>query len=201
MNRVVERALEQPITYRLWQATHAKQKFAPILSHNDMSRVRRVLDVGCGPGTNARLFSHCDYLGIDINPKYIATARRRFGRRFEVADATTFVAPEGERFDFILVNSLLHHIDLIGVRRILSHLATLLTDGGHLHSIEVVMPEQACLERTMARWDRGRFCRSIREWREVFTAYFDAVVFEVFPVNLMGRPFWQMVYFKGRAKQ
>ena len=49
--------MRQPIVYRLWMAPFAKTKFAPIVARNNMSRVRRVLDVGCGPGTNANYFS------------------------------------------------------------------------------------------------------------------------------------------------
>ena len=45
---------------------------------NDVASVRRVLDVGCGPGTNTRYFEHADYLGLDINRGYIESARRRF---------------------------------------------------------------------------------------------------------------------------
>jgi SAM-dependent methyltransferase len=90
--------MRQPIVYRLWMAPFAKKKFAPIVARNDMSRVRRVLDVGCGPGTNAIYFSDVDYLGIDLNPQYILDAERRYGdaggrRRFMAVDAAKFVAP------------------------------------------------------------------------------------------------------------
>ncbi len=200
MNRAVERLLEQPLVYRLWQSTHEAQKFAPILAHNDVSRARRVLDVGCGPGMNTGLFARSDYLGIDINPKYIESARRRFNRNFVVGDATTFTVPSGEGFDFILVNSFLHHIANPLARRVLSHLATLLTPDGHLHSIEVIMPQRPGLPRALARWDRGKFCRSVEEWRGNFTEFFDPVVFERFAVRLLGVACWELVYFKGRAR-
>jgi SAM-dependent methyltransferase len=59
--------MRQPLVYRLWMAPFAKKKFAPIVAHNDMHWVRRVLDVGCGPGTNAVYFSQADYLCIDLN--------------------------------------------------------------------------------------------------------------------------------------
>jgi hypothetical protein len=46
--------MRQPLVYRLRMAPFAGKKFAPIAAHNDMKRIRRVLDVGCGPGTDAR---------------------------------------------------------------------------------------------------------------------------------------------------
>ncbi len=44
--------LEQPLAYRLWQAPFAEKKFEPVLEHNDLSRVRRVFEVGRGSGTD-----------------------------------------------------------------------------------------------------------------------------------------------------
>src|SRR5207248_8165202 len=101
----LSRIMELTHAYRLWQAPFVDAKFAPILAHNDIRRVRRVLDVGCGPGTNAHLFSGVSYVGIDHNPSYIAYARNRFKGNFVVADATTYEVESTERFDFILANS------------------------------------------------------------------------------------------------
>src|SRR6202040_4264101 len=105
----------------------AEKKLEPLRRHNDVSKVSRVLDVGCGPGTNARHFSHADYLGLDLNPAYVEYARRRYSNRCELADVTHYSAPSSEPFDFVLVNSLLHHIDAPNTRRLLAHLATLLS--------------------------------------------------------------------------
>ena len=67
--------LESPLVYRLWQASWARAKLEPVFQHNDLSTVRRALNLGCGPGTNTSHFAHCDYLGLDINPAYVAHAR------------------------------------------------------------------------------------------------------------------------------
>ena len=57
MNPLIDRVMESPLVYRLWIAPFAEQKLRPILAHTDLSRVRRVLDVGCGPGTNTAIFA------------------------------------------------------------------------------------------------------------------------------------------------
>ncbi len=44
--------LEKPLGYRLWQAPFAGKKFEPVVAHNDLSCVRRVLDVGRVSGTD-----------------------------------------------------------------------------------------------------------------------------------------------------
>jgi SAM-dependent methyltransferase len=192
--------MEHTQAYRLWQAPFAEKKFAPVLAHNDLRSVRRVLDVGCGPGTNTHHFRDADYLGIDRNAAYIDYARRRYKRDFLVADVTQYSAPKGEGYDFILLNSVLHHIDLPGTLRILSHLCMLLTHEGHVHILELVLSGRRSIARFLACWDRGAFPRPLQEWQEVLGETFEPVVFEPFEVTGLGAKLWDMVYFKGRAR-
>ncbi len=197
---MLRRLLEQSLVYRAWQAPFAERKFAPVLAHNDLGSVRRVLDVGCGPGTNTHHFAGCDYLGIDINPGYVADARRRYEREYVVADVTTYAVDPGRRFDFIIANSLFHHIETLAVRRILAHLATLLTEGGHVHILDLVLPDRPSIGRLVARWDRGKYPRPLAEWRELFSEFLDPVTVIPYPLGAVGMTLWNMVYFKGRAR-
>ena len=195
---LLDKIISQPWVYRAWMAPFADKKFAPIFRHNDLAQVRRVLDVGCGPGTNARHFANQQYLGIDLNERYVESAARRYGRRFIAADAAEFVARANDRFDFILVNSFLHHLDDATTRRILSNLAGLLTEDGHIHILELVLPTSASLARFLARADRGKYPRKRNVWGDLFRACFQQVVFEPYPLSAAGLTMWEMVYFKGR---
>jgi trans-aconitate methyltransferase len=195
------RVMENTLAYRIWQAPFAERKLGPLFAHNDLSRARRVLDVGCGPGTNTHHFAGADYLGIDFNPDYIESARRRHGREFLVADVTRYEVPPDQRFDLILANSLFHHIDTPDTRRILAHLATLLSDDGHVHILDLVLPEAPSVSRVLARADRGDYPRPLEEWREIFESAFETVVFEPYPLGAAGMTLWNMVYFKGRARR
>lgn len=190
--------MANPTVYRLWQAPVVKAKFAPVLRHNDMSTIKRVLDVGCGPGTNASFFTGLDYLGLDLNPDYIEQAISRYGMRFELADVCTYQADEGNKFDFILMNSLLHHIDTEHVRRILRQLTRQLTPDGHVHILDLVLPDEDRISRRMALADRGDFPRPLQEWAELFCEVFDKVVLEPYPIKTAGVELWSMVYFKGK---
>lgn len=192
--------LERTFVYRAWQAPFLEQKFAPIRVHNDLRSVRRVLDVACGPGTNTRHFPHSDYLGIDLNERYIQHARARYRRNFLVADACVYRVSPDERFDFILINSFLHHLADSDVANILSHLRTLLTEDGHIHILELVMPEEASVARRLACWDRGKYARPLEEWKKIFNSCFDPVVVEPYPLVGFGATLWNMIYFKGKAR-
>lgn len=192
--------LERTFVYRMWQAPFAEQKFAPVLAHNNLRRVKRVLDVACGPGTNTHHFANSDYLGIDLNERYIQHARTRFRRDFLAADVCTYRVSSAERFDFILVNSFLHHLGNSDVANILSHLRTLLTENGHIHILELVMPQSPSIARWLALWDRGQYARPIEEWKQLFGAFFEPVVIEPYPLSSLGVPLWNMFYFKGKAR-
>lgn len=193
--------MENPTVYRLWQAPFARAKFAPIVQCNELSRVRRVLDVGCGPGTNSPLFKDVDYLGLDINPDYIRQACSRFGPKFEVGDVCKYEADPENRFDFVLMNSLLHHISDEDSRRILRQLSRQLTEDGHIHILDLVLPEQPSLARTLALGDRGDYPRPLSAWRKIFSEFFMPVEVRPYSVGMAGLTMWNMVYFKGRARQ
>lgn len=194
------RLMEYDLAYRLWQAPFAERKIAPLFAHNDVARARRVLDVGCGPGTNTHHFAHADYLGLDFNPAYIRSARRRYGRDFIVADVTKYQVPAEERFDLIIANSLFHHIDDDGTRRILAQLPSLLTPDGFVHIFDLVLPDRPSVSRFLARADRGDYPRPLDAWRALFCESLEPVVFEAYPLGLGGMTLWNMVYFKGKAR-
>jgi len=196
---LAESVLERTLVYRAWQAPFVGQKFAPVLAHNPLQCVRRVLDVACGPGTNTKYFADAEYLGIDINKRYIQDARRRHDRNFVVADVRDYIAAPEDRFDFVLVNSFLHHLDTNDVLAILAHLRSLLTEDGHIHMLELVLPEKLSIARLLARWDRGKFARPLKEWQRLFEGLFEPVVFEPYRLTGMGTTLWNMVYFKGRS--
>ena len=73
----------------------------------------RVLDVGCGTGDILSVLPDVDYVGFDVNERYIARAKARWGLRGQ------FFARHIDRnaieslgtFDLILATGLLHHLE------------------------------------------------------------------------------------------
>jgi len=196
----VSSIMENVAAYRLWQAPFSEKKLVPLLNHNNLRNARRVLDVGCGPGTNTSHFQHAHYIGLDNNDRYVEYARRCYGREFMTVDVCSYDPPAGSGFDFILVNSFFHHIDDYDTLAILSKLKNLLTSDGHIHVLDLVMPETFSISQLLARWDRGNFARPLEKWRNIFLQNFDVVVFEPFSVGAFGIALWNMVYFKGKGR-
>jgi SAM-dependent methyltransferase len=192
------RILEVPFVYRAWQGPFAAKKMSPIVRNNDLSHPGRVLDIGCGPGTNARYFAGTDYVGVDFNPEYIRNAQARYpGMNFVAADATAY--QPAQPFDFILLNSLLHHLDDDQVATVLSTARAKLAPSGHVHIIELLTSGRV-LPGALARMDRGKFARPLQRWKQLFSQHLTEVLSEPFTVGLAGLGMWELLYFKGRSK-
>lgn len=192
-----ERILEHPAVYSAWQAPFAAQKFAPVERWLKAHKVRRVLDVGCGAGTNAAHFGGVEYVGVDVNERYLQAARRRFPGEFVQADLTSADLSSLGTFDMILANSFLHHVNDAAARRILAQTSSLLAPDGAIHILDLVLPARKSLAWMMARLDRGEYARPVEQWRSLFEAAFAPVVFEPY---FFGGRLWSMVYFQGRRK-
>jgi SAM-dependent methyltransferase len=200
MNSFLTYLFEQTPVYSLWQAPFITDKLAPVFAHNDMAGIRRVLDVGCGPGTNTSFFSATHYLGVDINPNYVKSARRKYKRPFVVADVTTYDDQAAGEFDFILINSFLHHVNDADADKVLARMTDRLTPDGYIHIVEVVLPGDHSIAQLLAKWDRGSHTRPLESWRALFERHLNVAVFETYSLKLMGARLWSMVYCKARRK-
>ena len=200
LRRAADRLLEIPLVYRSWQAPFASAKLRPFLAYVDLSRRPRVLDIGCGPGTNAPVFAGCDYVGIDINADYIRTASSRYPGRWLVGDVTDEKVLPDAQFDCVFANSLMHHLDDEAVLTLLRRMARLTAPGGKVHVLDLVLPAHASPGRLLARLDRGRFARPVEQWRAMFNAHLRQEHFQPYAFGVPFVPLWQMIYFVGAAK-
>jgi SAM-dependent methyltransferase len=200
VRRLADRALELPIVYRSIQAPFAEAKLAPFFRRLKGRSVRSVLDVGCGPGTNSAHFAHLDYTGIDINADYIASAQKRHTGTFVAGDVTDPAVLPGGRYDCVLMNSLLHHLDDSAVRGLLSRVGRLVAPGGAVHILDLVQPPHWNAARLLTALDRGRYARPIGAWRALFDEAFTVRAFEPYPLGLPGLTLWSMIYMEGEPK-
>ena len=200
LRRATDRLLEWPLVYRTWQAPFASAKLEPFLARVDLAHTRRVLDVGCGPGTNAPIFAGADYVGIDINPEYIRVASSRYPGRWVVGDVTDETVLPDQQFDCVFANSLMHHLDDRSVRSLLGRMARLTASGGRVHVLDLVLPPAISAGRVLAQLDRGRFARPVEQWRSLFNEHLREEHFQPYAFGLPFLPLWQMVYFVGVPK-
>jgi SAM-dependent methyltransferase len=194
-----EQLLENPVPYALWQYPFVKQKVAPFLERKLITPKTRVLDVGCGPGTNVPLFTGCDYIGIDFNQRYIDYVSRKYARRFICADAITFDYEPLGQFDLIFMNSLMHHLPTDGCRTLLSKLYDRIAPNGTLVVLDLILDDTCRIAHFLAKADRGEFPRPEHEWRALLDETIHPRLFQRYDVGIGTLPLWR--FFMAEAKR
>jgi SAM-dependent methyltransferase len=195
---LLERVLARPLVYRAWQAPFVRKKIKPLQRRLDPTQPGRLLDIGCGPGTNAFLFPGESYVGVDLNPSYIRYARRKFPGRFEVWDVTT-PGPNLGKFDTVLINSVFHHLSDLETAHVLGSLADHVNSDGRVFIIDLVLPRSRGLPRLLANLDRGYYPRQVDHWLRLFGEHLTITHTESFSVKLLGIPLWKLVLVEART--
>ena len=135
-------------------------------------RGRKILDLGCGPGSSAQYFHPEDYLGIDIDERYIEYAKRKYpSHKFEKIDFNDFdISSNAIKYDIILIWGLLHHLDNNVVSQYLSRANQLLNKDGMIVSVEnCIHDKQSRIKKKIILLDRGKFIRSPQEYVDIFS--------------------------------
>lgn len=130
----------------------------------------RTLDFGCGPGAFADLFGGDDYVGADLNARYIEYARRHCKGTFVVADARKADLPD-RRFDQVLIFGLLHHLPDEDVRAVLREAKRLLVPGGHVLVIEDIptVSKLNLIGHVIHLAENGEHIRPVEEYRRLYS--------------------------------
>jgi SAM-dependent methyltransferase len=123
----------------------------------------RILDLGCGPGDILEYLPDVDYVGVDMEARYIEAARARFGNKAQFiigsVDDIDFSSLQG--FDTVLVLGLLHHIDDTSAAHLLKSAGRCLKPGGKLITWDPCFHDgQGLFERWLQNNDRGKFVRT-----------------------------------------
>lgn len=139
----------------------------------------RVLEVGCGPGTNCEWFpENIEYVGCDIDEKYIAYAKQQYGSRAEFY--ATPVGKLGELglkpFNAVIAVAVLHHLSDSEVHTLCDEVAELLKPGGLFVTVDPCFTaEQSRFERYITSCDRGRFVRFPEQYQVLLKKRFPQV--------------------------
>ena len=180
--------LETPGVYNAFQRlTRTREYRRRFMEGVPLPAGARVLEVGCGPGTNFQFLPErkdVRYVGCDLDAQYIAHAKSRYGDRAEF-----FAAPVGalqtlgpKRFDTVIAWGLLHHLKDHEVRTLADEVAGLLEPGGSFCTFDPCFTyEQPLVERLLTACDRGRFVRYPEQYVALLDRRFSEVREEVWP--------------------
>jgi SAM-dependent methyltransferase len=156
--------LSSPRVYNTFQAIMGARRGRRLFSQFDVRAKAgdKVLDVGCGTGEIRPHLPDVEYVGFDISPDYIESARRKYGdigtfhcRLFTASDVMAL-----PRFDIVLAIGLLHHLDDDAALQFFQLAKSALKPDGRLVTLDpCLMQGQNPIARFLIRRDRGRNVR------------------------------------------
>jgi SAM-dependent methyltransferase len=141
------------------------QNIAALLSHIEGEPPFTILDFGCGPGRDLKIFAALGHvaIGLDGAERFAAMARTDTGCDVWQQDFLKLDLPDG-RFDGVFANASLFHVPSQELPRVLRQLQATLKPGGVLFSSN---PRGANEEG----WNRGRYgaYHDLQTWRRVMS--------------------------------
>jgi 2-polyprenyl-3-methyl-5-hydroxy-6-metoxy-1,4-benzoquinol methylase len=173
-----------PRIYRGLQSLLRKDGSADIVISTYLGPLqgRRLLDVGCGPGTLLQFVDQVNFTGIDRNERYIREATSRYGNRgrFILADVGEVAAMGLPPFDIVTMFGLLHHLDDRQAADLMAAARALLREGGRIVTVDPCFTDrQNPIAYLLARFDRGRNVRRADAYRALAAATFPKVELHV----------------------
>jgi SAM-dependent methyltransferase len=181
------KALEYPPVYNFFQsavgADKPRRRF--IEEHIAPLGNGRVLEVGCGPGTNcAWMPPGIEYVGSDLSAAYIEYAKRVYGGRAEF-----FAMPVGQLaalnqkpFKAVFALAVLHHLSDDEVLTLCGEVIPLLQPGGTFMTLDPSFTHtQGRFERFITSCDRGHYVRYPEQYQALLAKKFPSVDIEIKP--------------------
>jgi SAM-dependent methyltransferase len=175
--------LSNPAVYNFtqWLVGAERPRRYCVKTYGNAFEGARVVDIGCGPGLAVRYLPRVEYVGIEPNPAYVESARRRFGNRaqFRCGYFDAALAQELAPYDLVLLLGVVHHCDDATADRLFADIRSGLAGGGRVVTLDPCFTEgQSVLSRYVAQRDRGRYVRSPEGYRAIGRAHFKMLASE-----------------------
>ena len=177
LRTVADRVLNVPALYGAYQwlvgAPRCHETF--IREYVRPRPGEEVLDIGCGVGASVpHLPANVRYVGLDIDPDYIASARSKHGGRgrFLCADVADVMPEDLGRFDRAFSFGVLHHLDDAAAQRFFGLAKACLRRGGRFVTLDPCLrPDDHPVARYLISQDRGRHVRTEAGYRALAGAH------------------------------
>jgi len=173
--------LKSPLLYNLLQdaigGNALRRRF--IRHHVRAKPGDKVIDIGCGPAQILPWLPEVDYLGLDINPACIASAKRTHAGRGTFVVGNTASLWDDSRFrdaDVVIGLGILHHLEDKEAEHCIRFAHRALKQGGRFVSLEACwVPNQGFLSRYIMSKDRGQYVRTEQMYRRLAGDVFQKV--------------------------
>lgn len=181
-----ELLLGNPFGYKSFQRAAGAEKMRRILTRDYIHPKPgdRILDIGCGTADiRPYLGNTVSYLGIDSNESYIKHDRLKYCKD----SSTLFICKDMNDdithpylYDIVLLIGVLHHISDQSVYKLLPSLPQLLRPSGRIITMDGCYTDDlTSFETMLLRNDRGKFVRSLSEWKALFSRCIPEATYEI----------------------
>src|SRR6266481_8413739 len=177
----LQRWLKVPFLYNLFQDCIGGNALRRriIQNHVRAKAGDKVIDIGCGPAQALQSLPDVEYLGLDINPGYIAFARRTYGGKGTFIVGDTRSLRGDSRFkdaDIVIAVAVLHHLDDEEAADCIRFAYDALKRGGRLICHDACwISNQGAFSRCIMSHDRGRNIRTEQQYRQLAAKIFGDV--------------------------
>jgi ubiquinone/menaquinone biosynthesis C-methylase UbiE len=173
LSSIIEKVSDNPVLFMFFRSileNDFKAIRAVIRRELKLGTGLRSLDLGCGPGAFSDLFEGDDYVGADINARYIEHARKHRRGTFIVSDAQKLELPD-DRFDQILIFGLLHHLPDDDVRAVFAECRRLLAKNGRVLVIEDIpaISRLNLIGHLIHQVENGEHIRAVEEYQRLYS--------------------------------
>jgi ubiquinone/menaquinone biosynthesis C-methylase UbiE len=178
MQKIINYFFDKPRFFLIFrnklQNNLASEK-AVIRKYAKLYKNSKVLDFGCGTGDFCLLFDKFQYVGVDIDEKFIEFAKSRFKgyifQRINEADPLPF---EDGYFDIILVFGVLHHISGHYIHEVLNELDRVLSSRGQIILYDQLPSREQgnFFAKILVKFDKGEFIRKGRDLKIILKKHF-----------------------------
>jgi len=156
----------------------------------------KVLDFGCGIGSNSKLFHHNDYMGVEVDESRVLSSRLKYPKsKFEqipfISSPSDKIPFEDNSFDLVFISLCLHHIDSNTCKLLLKEFSRVLKHNGKIIGIEpCIISEKYFSNIFMNIIDAGDYILPIEEYKQIYSSE----AFQVKDINIVktfGYHLWQ----------
>ncbi len=177
----IKNILKIPQIYELWQKIIGDYKLRKLYCRDYVKAKEgdRILDIGCGSANMVKyLPSNIDYVGFDESDLYIEKASKKFPQENYsfFCGKINFANDFEEKFDVIMANAVLHHLDDKEADSLISFAHNNLKAGGRFITLDgCYVDNQSWFKKWILRNDRGKFVRNKNDYFKLFSKYFEEI--------------------------
>lgn len=180
-NSGLQRWLKVPCLYNLLQDAIGGNALRRnvIRNHVRAKTGDKIIDIGCGPAQILPWLPDVEYLGFDVNPSYIASAKRAHGNKGTFVVGDTKSLWDDRRFsdaDIVIGLGILHHLDDNDAEHCIGFAYRALKPTGRFVCLDACwIANQGFLSKYVMSRDRGQNVRTEQAYRDLAATAFKKV--------------------------